>query len=277
MKAAQFLAHFDRLIEAPGAVPRLRRFILDLAVRGKLVAQDAEDEPAAELLKRIEAEIAHLVKVGAIRKPKTFPPIKPEDEPYAAPTGWQWVRMRQVTTDRGQTTPVAEFTYIDVGTINKETGYLGELKVLSASDAPSRARKAVRAGDVLYSCVRPTLLNIAIVDREIVPTPIASTAFAVLNGFGMVLAKYLWIALRSPYLEAIVEAGMRGQAYPAINDAEFAMLPLALPPLAEQQRIVAKVDALMALCDQLETNLVTAETDSRRSLEAVLEAALAPA
>jgi type I restriction enzyme, S subunit len=252
MNAIQLLAHFNRLSEAPGAVKSLRRFILDLAVQGKLVAQDANDEPATVLLKRIEMERARLVKAGEIRKSKQLPPIDEEDEPYAAPAGWLWVRIRHVTSDRGQTTPAADFTYIDVTSINKEVGRIGELKVLSVSDAPSRARKAVRTGDVLYSCVRPTLLNIAIVDRDIVPTPIASTAFAILNGFGLVISRYLWIVLRSPYLEAIVEAGMRGQAYPAINDAEFSLLPLALPPLAEQHRIVAKVDELMALCDQLE-------------------------
>jgi type I restriction enzyme S subunit len=68
MNAALLLKHFDRLAEAPNAVPRLRRFILDLAVRGKLVEQDPNDEPASELLKRIEAEKARLVKNGEIRK-----------------------------------------------------------------------------------------------------------------------------------------------------------------------------------------------------------------
>jgi type I restriction enzyme, S subunit len=252
MNATQLLEHFDRLAEAPDAVPRLRRFILDLAVRGKLVEQDAADEPASMLLKQIEGEIARLVKIGEMRKPKALPPIEIGEEPFDAPTGWCWVRIRQVTSDRGQTTPVGDFTYIDVGSINKEAGVLGEHKILSASDAPSRARKIVGKGDVLYSCVRPTLLNIAVVEDEIKPTPIASTAFAVINSFGLVVPRYLWIALRSPYLEGIVESGMRGQAYPAINDSEFAQLPLALPPLSEQHRIVAKVDELMALCDQLE-------------------------
>lgn len=252
MNATQLLANFNRLSEAEDAYPRLRRFILDLAVRGKLVEQDARDEPADVLLMKIESEFSRLVKIGEIRKPKALPPIVASGEPFDPPKGWKWVRIRQVTSDHGQTVPAGEFTYIDVGSINKEAGVLGELRVLSEREAPSRARKVVRHGDVLYSCVRPTLLNIAVVDDEITPLPIASTAFAVLNSFGLVLPRYLWIALRSPYLETIVEAGMRGQAYPAINDAEFALLPLPLPPLAEQHRIVAKVDELMTLCDRLE-------------------------
>jgi type I restriction enzyme, S subunit len=120
-------------------------------------------------------------------------------------------------------------------------------------------------------------LNIAVVDNEFEPSPIASTAFAVMYGFGLVLPQYLWITLRSPFMVECVETCMRGQAYPAINDSDFAVLPIPLPPLAEQHRIVAKVNELMALCDQLEARLTTTEADSRRLLEAVLHEALAPA
>lgn len=270
MNATQLLAHFNHLSEAEDACSRLRRFILDLAVRGKLVEQDARDEPATVLLKKIESEFSRLVKNGEIRKPKALPSIDADSAPFEAPKGWQWVRIRQVTSDHGQTIPAGEFTYIDVSSINKEAGVLGELRVLSERDAPSRARKVVRPGDVLYSCVRPTLLNIAVVDNEITPLPIASTAFAVLNSFGLVLPRYLWIVLRSPYLETIVEAGMRGQAYPAINDAEFALLPLPLPPLAEQHRIVAKVDELMTLCERLEA----AQQERERTRDRLVAASL---
>ena len=262
MNAQRLLQHFDRIAEAPDAVPRLRRFILDLAVRGKLVEQDPGDEPASELLKRIRVEKARLVKAGEIRKERPLPLVEEDEAPYTPPAGWAWVRIRHVTSDRGQITPDKDFTYIDVTAINKEVGCVADAKVLSPLDAPSRARKMVRTGDVLYSCVRPYLLNIAVIERDIVPSPIASTAFAVLNGFGLVLSKYLWIALRSPFMVECVEAKMRGQAYPAINDSDFAILPLPLPPLAEQHRIVAKVDELMALCDRLEA--AQAERECRR-------------
>jgi type I restriction enzyme S subunit len=262
MSPAQLLSHFDRISEAPDAIARLGRFILDLAVQGKLVEQDLRDEPAPELLKRIQAEKERLVKAGEIRKGNPFPRIEDDETPFALPAGWEWVRIRQVTSDRGQATPDNDFTYIDVTAINKEVGRVANAKVLSASDAPSRARKLVRTGDVLYSCVRPYLLNIAVIESDIVPSPIASTAFAVLNGFGLVLSKYLWIVLRSPFMVECVESKMRGQAYPAINDSDFALLPVPLPPLAEQHRIVAKVDELMALCNRLEAS--QAEQESRR-------------
>jgi type I restriction enzyme, S subunit len=250
MSRELLLAHFDRIGDTPNAVPRLRHFILDLAARGLLVEQDSSDVPAFELLKKIQAEKERLIEAGETRRARPMPPVEGDEVPFAAPAGWEWTRIRQVTSDRGQKIPDRDFTYIDVTSIDKEVGCVADAKVVAAADAPSRARKVVHRGDVLYSCVRPYLLNVAVIDNEIAPPPIASTAFAILNGFGLVLPKYLWIVLRSPFMVALVEAKMRGQAYPAINDADFANLPFPLPPLEEQRRIVAKVYELMELCGQ---------------------------
>ena len=276
MNAERLLEHYDRIADAPDAVPRLRRFILDLAVRGKLVEQDPDDEPASELLKRIAAEKARLVKAGEIRVGKALPEIAPDEIPFQVPRGWEWTRIRSVTSERGQTVPDDDFTYLDVTAINKEVGRIENAKVTSADNAPSRARKIVRAGDVIYSCVRPYLLNVAVVQDGISPAPIASTAFAIMNGFGLVLPKYQWIALRSPFMVASVEEKMRGQAYPAINAADFAILPFPLPPLAEQHRIVAKVDELMALCDRLEAARAEREATRDRLAAASLARLNAP-
>ena len=274
MNADRLLAYYEKIIDAPDAIPRLRRFILDLAVRGKLVEQDLNDEPASELLKRIATEKARLVKAGEIKKPKALPPV--DNLPFEIPRTWLWTRIRQTSSDRGQKVPEADFTYIDVTSIDKEKGVVASPTVVPVNQAPSRARKLVRKGDVVYSCVRPYLLNVAIVDVAFDPPPIASTAFAILNGHGCVLPRFQWIVLRSPFMVACVEKGMRGQAYPAINDTDFARLPFPLPPLAEQHRIVAKVDELMALCDRLEASLTSGDDTRRRLLDALLHEALAP-
>lgn len=84
MNAERLLQHFDRISEAPDAIPRLRQFVLELAVRGKLVPQDPNDEPAAELLKRIHAEKAQLVK-----KAKALPEVTDDEKPFASPKGWE--------------------------------------------------------------------------------------------------------------------------------------------------------------------------------------------
>lgn len=96
MNPAQLLTHFDRISEAPDAIPRLRRFILDLAVRGKLVEQDPRDEPASELLKRIQDERARLVLKGWIRKQDLQDEIAPQDIPFPLPECWAWARLGDV-------------------------------------------------------------------------------------------------------------------------------------------------------------------------------------
>jgi restriction endonuclease S subunit len=126
------------------------------------------------------------------------------------------------------------------------------------------------------ACVRPYLLNIAVIESDITPMPIASTAFAVLNGFGLVLPTYQWIVLRSPFMVTCVETKMRGQAYPAINDSDFSLLPFPLPPLSEQHRIVAKVDELMTLCDRLEAARAGREEMRDRLAAASLAPLIAP-
>jgi len=272
MNADRLLAHYEQIADAPDAIAHLRRFILDLAVRGKLVPQDANDEPASELLKRIGKEKARLVKAGEIRKPKAVPEV--EEPPFDLPQNWRWTPIREVASDRGQEIPHSTFTYIDVTAIDKEAGVVADPKVLEASEAPSRARKRTRKGDVIYSCVRPYLLNVAVIETDFDPPPIASTAFAILNGHGLVMPRFIWIVLRSPFMVACVEENQRGQAYPAINDADFAVLPFPLPPLAEQHRIVAKVDELMGLCDRLEASLTSTSATRRRLLDALLAESL---
>ena len=101
MNAERLLAHYERIADAPDAIPRLRRFILDLAVRGKLVPQDPNDEPASELLKRIAAEKARLVKAGRIRKAEALVAAARVDEaPFDLPTNWRWVRLEGWRYDR---------------------------------------------------------------------------------------------------------------------------------------------------------------------------------
>lgn len=269
-----YFNHLPRLTTSPEHIQHLRQTILNLAVRGKLVLQDPKDEPAAELLKRIEAEKKRLFKAGKNRKEK-LPSLNDLETPlFDLPESWKWTSIRQITSDRGQKVPSKNFSYIDVSAIDKEHGKIGQPQILTPNAAPTRARKIVQKGDVIYSCVRPYLLNVAVVEEEFKPEPIVSTAFAVLNGLGLVLPRYLWIVLRSPYFVACVEEKMRGQAYPAINDGDFAPLLVPLPPLAEQIRIVARVDELMALCDELETRINIDTTTSQQLLEATLQEAI---
>ena len=231
---------------------KLREMILELAVRGLLVPQDPNEEPASELLKRVAKQESEFVKNYMIRRRKPLPTIKESEIPFELPSTWTWIRLAEAGHDWGQRTPDSDFTYIDVGAINKERGLISAPSVLSASNAPSRARKIVRKGTLIYSTVRPYLLNIAVVGESFNPEPIASTAFAIIHPFEGIEALFVFHYLRSPTFINYVERCQTGIAYPAINDKQFFSGLLPVPPEEEQHRIVAKVDELMALCDQLE-------------------------
>ncbi len=251
-------------------IKKLRELILELAVRGLLVPQDPKNEPASELLKKIRAEEARLLKDGEIKRRKPLPKIKEGAMPFALPSGWDWIRLAEAGHDWGQKTPDSDFTYIDVGAINKEKGIVSDPTILPAGEAPSRARKIVKKGTVIYSTVRPYLLNIAVVSESFEPEPIASTAFAIIHPFQGIEAQFVYRYLRSPTFIQYVESCQTGIAYPAINDKQFFSGLLPLPPIAEQHRIVAKVDELMALCDQLEQQ----QEDSVRTHSALVETLL---
>ncbi|CAB5533255.1 restriction endonuclease subunit S [Providencia hangzhouensis] len=251
-------------------IKKLRELILELAVRGKLVPQDPNDEPASELLKRIAAEKAELVKQGKIKKQKPLPEINEDEKPFELPEGWEFMRMGHVGHDWGQKTPENDFTYIDVGSINKELGAISEPGVIRPKDAPSRARKIVRRNTVLYSTVRPYLLNIAIVDEDYDPEPIASTAFAIIHPWKGISSTFIYHYLRSPIFVSYVESCQTGIAYPAINDKQFFTGVIAIPPAEEQLRIVSKVNKLMSLCDQLEQQSLTSLDAHKKLVETLL-------
>ena len=264
--------NFDILYSAPENIGKLRQAILQLAVMGKLVPQDANDEPAAVLLERIKIEKERLVKEGKIKKARTTIKINNTEIPYKIPKNWIWVHLADVGHDWGQKKPDIEFTYIDVSAINKEKGIISnDVNILQPNEAPSRARKIVYKGTLIYSTVRPYLLNIAIIDKEFKPEPIVSTAFAVIHPFSIIIAQYLYFYLRSnPFIE-YVESQMKGMAYPAINDGQLYQGLVPLPPLAEQKRIVTKVDKLMKLCDELETKLTQTQTEREKIINAAVK------
>ncbi|MGB3295151.1 MAG: restriction endonuclease subunit S [Phormidesmis sp.] len=244
---------FDTAFDAPNGVEKLRELVLTLGMRGKLVPQNPKDRSVDELLKTIKIEKQKLIEEGEIKKTKSLPQISLEEMPYLLPKGWRWTRVQDICHDWGQKTPGRTFTYIDVGSIDSKNGVISEdIQLLESSDAPSRARKLVRKGTVIYSTVRPYLLNIAIVEEEYEPEPIASTAFAILHPYHGVDNRFIFYYLRSAVFIRYVEAQMKGVAYPAINDGNFFRGLFPLPPTAEQCRIVAKIDQLMARCDELE-------------------------
>jgi type I restriction enzyme S subunit len=261
MNSRRLLDHFDRISEAPGAVPRLRRFILDLAVRGKLVEQDEEDEPASELLMRIQAERVRLVDAGALRAREALPPAKTDEVPFDVPLSWALVRLGEaLELTNGRAFKPTEWSKAGLPIIR--------IQNLNDPGAPfnycdrSVPQKVhVKAGDLLISWSGTPGTSFgahiwdrghAILNQHIFRAELISDAFR---------PPFLKLAINSRLLELIDQAH-GGVGLQHITKPKLERLPLTLPPLAEQQRIVAKVDEVMALCDQLEA--AQAERERKR-------------
>ena len=250
---------------------QLKKSILQMAVQGKLVPQNPSDEPASVLLERIRAEKERLIKEGKIKRDKNESVIFRRDNshyeklgknvacidgelPFEIPDSWGWARLGSIVYNRGQQTPEVNFCYIDIGSIDNENQRLNTNEtVLSPEEAPSRARKIVDLGDILYSTVRPYLHNMCIINRQFNHTPIASTGFAAMTCHTGIFNKYLFYYLMSPPFDLYANdtENSKGVAYPAINDARLYHALIPIPPENEQNRIVEHIEAILPLVKSL--------------------------
>ena len=244
----------------------LKNALLQEAVQGKLVPQIASEGNTRDLLEEIRRErLSHGLdfanaKSGKRKSKKetalagSNPCDITEDEiPFYIPESWCWCRLGELVYNHGQKTPEQEFSYIDIGSINNEHQKLNEKENFIQPDkAPSRARKIVKFGDVIYSTVRPYLHNMCIIDKEFTKEPIASTGFAVMTSFPGLLNKYLFYYLLSPTFDNYANDtdNAKGVAYPAINDDKLYKGIVPLPPLSEQKRIVAAIEKFMPLIEE---------------------------
>ena len=228
----------------------LKKSILQEAVQGKLVPQNPDDEPASVLLERIRAEKQALIKTGKIKKEKPLPEITEDEIPFDIPDSWEWVRLRSIVYNRGQMKPTSNFCYVDIGSIDNENQKLGDTEnIITPDKAPSRARKIIDIGDIIYSTVRPYLHNMCIIDKQFSLQPIASTGFATMTCYNGLFNKYLFYYLLSPDFDNYANdtENSKGVAYPAINDDRLYKALIPIPPLAEQHRIVSKIEELMPI------------------------------
>lgn len=241
---------FDLMATAPQGVAKLRELILSLAVRGKLVPQNTKDGSASSLLGRVDAEYKRLVARGEARHGKQLPPISNNELPFKIPISWAWARLGRLTnfgaTDKA--TDVAEDTWVlDLEDIEKATSKLLR-RVTFAERHSLSAKNAFRTDDVLYGKLRPYLNKVIVADRA----GVCTTEILPFRCFGPSDASYFCVVLRSPDFLNYVNGKSYGMKMPRLGteDGRRALIPL--PPLAEQHRIVARVEELMGLCDELE-------------------------
>ena len=236
---------------------RLRKAILQAVIQGKLTEQLPEDGDARDLLREIRQEKNSLIKEGKLKKNKPLPEITEDEIPFDIPENWVWCRLGTISYNHGQKKPDKKFTYIDISSINNRHNKLGQLdSILNPQEAPSRARKIVHYGDVIYATVRPYLHNICIINKEITPEPIVSTGFAVVCTPELILNEYLFHCFLSPMFDSYANDSdnARGVAYPAINDDKFCKALIPLPPLSEQKRIIEQLKKLLLEIDKLKAD-----------------------
>ncbi|MGB5956458.1 restriction endonuclease subunit S [Pseudomonas sp.] len=256
------------LAGAPNGIKKLRELILELAVRGKLVPQDPSDEPASELLKRIAEEKARLVAQGKIKKQKPLAGVEEAALPFELPEAWVWARLGEIT-NFGTTTKKDEIPddawVLDLEDIEKDTSRLLQKARFyernSLSDKNSFAK-----GDVLYGKLRPYLNKILVAEDD----GFCTTEILPFRCHGPFVAHYFMVALKSPYFLSYVNAKSYGMKMPRLGTEDGRQALFPLPPLAEQHRIVAKVDELMALCDRLEARQADADSAHFQLVQALL-------
>lgn len=211
--------------------------ILDLAIHGKLVPQDPNDEPAIELLKRINPD---------------FTPCD-NGHKWKLPQSWCWAKGRQIFLPMKSTKPHNdEFLYIDIDSIDNKRQIINKIKSIKTANAPSRASRYTQKGDVVFSMVRPYLRNIAKVS---VDGCIASTGFYVCSPIDDLNSEYCYYLMISDYVVTGLNQFMKGDNSPSINKSHIDEWLFPLPPFPEQQRIVQKIEKLFSLLDHIKKSL----------------------
>lgn len=278
---ARLESHFDTLFTTESSIDALKQTVLDLAVRGKLVEQDAGDEPAANLLARARSCRTLNSKTGKAARGKSKDPA---NLPFSIPPSWEWSTFGELASDMRygtskkcdrdkNLTPVLRIPNVSGGTVNLSDMKYGPL------DEKERADLSLRQGDILIIRSNGSL---EIVGRfAIVPDLPCEAAFA---GYlvrarldqDFFFSKYIWYISNSAWIRNCIENPIRhGVGLKNLNLTELSSLQFPIPPLAEQFRIVAKVDELMTLCDVLKARITDAGETQRQLADAITQRAAA--
>ena len=249
----------------------LRQKILDLAIHGKLVAQDPDDEPASELLKRIKAEKEQQIKEGKIKKSKK---TKTTSVPFEIPSSWEWTTLGEISNyGCCENIPVAEIGendwVLELEDIEKDTARIAQIRLKQDRDIKGVRHKFTN-GDVLYSKLRTYLNKVLVAPHN----GYCTTEIVPLHSYCNVSTYYLSHVLRSGYFLDYTQQCGYGVKMPRLstNDACNGCIPL--PPLAEQKRIVAEIERWFALIDQIEQSKAALQATIAQVKKKILDLAI---
>lgn len=279
---ARISQHFDTLFTTEASIDALRQTILQLAVMGKLVPQDPNDEPASELLKRIEQEKAQLVKEGKIKKQKPLPPINDDEKPFELPEGWETVYMQDISeliTDGTHQTP--KYTesgrpFVSAQCVKPFRFMPGNCRFVSEDDYQQYIKnRKPELNDILLSRVGAGIGESAVIDSDL--------EFAIYVSTGLIKpikrninSHYLVLWLNSPIGRGFSSKYTYGKGVSQgnLNLSLIRSFLISLPPRLEQERIVSRVNELFSICDTLKSRLQSAQQTQLHLADALTDAAL---
>ena len=278
VRRADLPGHLDLIAAAPDGIRKLRGLILELAVRGKLVPQDPNDEPASELLERIARERARLEANGTCRKSKATPVVSKDEQPFALPDGWEWARLDSIAP-----LPIADGDWIE----SKDQDINGRVRLIQLADVgvgEFKDKSARFVNDETFSRLNCTEIVTGDILVARLPNPIGRACIfpglkqkaitvvdvAIVRPMKGTCSDYFVLAINARPFREQVESYGKGATRFRVSTGHLKTIALPVPPLAEQHRIVAKVDELMALCDRLEAEQADAGAAHARLVATLL-------
>jgi len=256
-------------------IKKLRELILELAIRGKLVPQDPKDEPASVLLKNIAKEKEQLIKEGKIKKQKALPQVSENEGLFEMPIGWKWTRLGSISqiNPRNEAEDNLTVSFVPMPLISaSHTGEHGQ--EIRTWGEVKKGYTHFADGDIGIAKITPCFENskAAVFRRLENGIGAGTTELHIARPFGSTLdPRYILLFLKAPRFLYVGKTKMTGTAgQKRVPKDFFSKTPLPLPPLAEQHRIVSKVDELMVLCDKLEQE----QTDSNENHQVLVETLL---
>jgi type I restriction enzyme, S subunit len=265
---------FDILFTTEYSMDQLKQTILQLAVMGKLVPQDPNDEPAIVLLEKIAKEKERLVKEGKIKLQEKLEKTINKEKPYELPNSWTWTRLGDVTnygtSEKVEPVNVDDLTWVlELEDIEKGSSNLIE-KVRYCNRRFQSSKNQFSKGDVIYGKLRPYLDKVIVADED----GICTTEMIPINGYNKIYNFYIRLILKSPYFVEYANNSTHGMNLPRLgtNAARLAFFPLA--PYSEQHRIIAKVNELFSLCDALKERIAASQKIKMQLADAVVEHAI---
>lgn len=272
--------HFDTLFTTEQSIDQFKQTILQLAVMGKLVPQDPSDEPASVLLEKVTAEKQRLIKAKEIQQARKLPAINADAMPFRLPTKWQWAHVWDVAKVITSGSRDWAKYYSDNGAIFVTMGNLSRgdyklrldsIRYVSPPEDGEGSRTLLEANDLLIS-ITGDVGNLGLIPDDFGEAYINQHT-CLLRFMPYCQNRYFPELLRSPWAKYQFDAPQRGVKNSfRLSDVGEMIIPI--PPLAEQHRIVAKVNELIALCDALKARLAAAQTTQIHLADTIVEQAV---